>query len=412
MWAWIVSAALAGVLVVWVRYAWALAVMARAPVLTRVEGELSAGAAWPRLSVVVACRNEAAGIRAAMASLLAQDYPALEIVAVDDRSEDATARILDDLAAAHPWLRALHIDALPSGWLGKTHALQQGAERATGEWILFTDADVVFAPDALRRAMAWALRDGLGHAVALPRFIAPGLFERAFVSVFALFFVLHLRLDQLQQPGTGGHVGIGAFNLVRRDGYDAIARHQRLRLEVADDVKLGLLLRRSGVRQGYADSGGLVSVRWQSGFLASMRGLLKNFFAGSEFSWLSTARAGVLVPVATVFPLASLALPLPPAARVFALAAALLPMVLHGGVARRLAGGRGHEGLLLPIAGLCMGAVAIASAVVTTLRGGVLWRGTRYPLDELRAGCVRDRDFPPHRAPAVTPFSISSPGSS
>ncbi len=399
MWAWLVTASLAGILFVWLRYARALAVMARAPVLTGVTPALPADMPWPRLSVVVACRDEAAGIRAATVSLLAQDYPALEIVAVDDRSQDATGTILDELAAEHPTLRVVHVQALPPDWLGKTHALDQGAARATGDWILFTDADVVFAPDTLRRAMAWVLADGLGHGVALPRFIAPGWFERAFVSVFALFFILHLQLDRLRRPGTAAHVGIGAFNLVRRDGYEAIGGHRPLRLEVADDVKLGLLLRRNGVRQGCADSGGLVCVRWQSGFFASMRGLVKNFFAGSEFSWLATARAALLIPVATAVPVASLALPLPAAARLLALAAALVPMVLHGAIARRLVGGSGYEGLLLPVVGLCLAGVASASAIVTTCRGGVLWRGTHYPLRELRAGCVRDRDVPLDRAP-------------
>jgi glycosyltransferase involved in cell wall biosynthesis len=399
MWAWFATVLLGGIVVVWFSYARALAAMARMPSLTAFVPSLPEGAAWPTLSVVVACRNEAAGVRAAIASLLAQDYPALELVAVNDRSDDATGAILDQLAATDARVQVVHVAELPSGWLGKTHALDRGASRATGDWMLFTDADVQFAPDALRRAIAWALRDQLGHAVALPRFVAPGLLERAFVSVFGLFFVLHLRLDRLHRPGSDAHVGIGAFNLVRRDAYLAIGGHRELRLEVADDVKLGLILRRSGVRQGAADSGGLVRVRWQAGFVASMRGLVKNFFAGCEYRWPAILRAIVLVPLATTFPLLSFALPLPPTARALALAATMLPMLLHGAVARRLADGRGHEGLLLPIVGLCLGAVAAASAAITTFRGGVVWRGTRYPLAELRAGGVRGRDWPAARAP-------------
>ena len=112
---------------------------------------VKAPGALPSLSVIVPARNEATAIGPALASLLAQDYPGLEIVAVDDRSTDGTGDVLRALAAANPSLRVLRIDDLPSGWLGKNHALWRGAQRSTGTWLLFTDADVVFAPGTLRR---------------------------------------------------------------------------------------------------------------------------------------------------------------------------------------------------------------------------------------------------------------------
>jgi hypothetical protein len=140
-------------------------------------------------------------------------------------------------------------------------------------------------------------------------------------------------------------------------------------------------------------------VRWQVGFAASLRGLVKNLFAGAEYSWATVARVAVLVPLGTAFPLFSFAVALPGPARLLAIAAVAVPMVLHGATARRFAGGRGYEGLLLPIAGLCLAAVEVASAVFTTTRGGVVWRGTRYPLAELRAAGVHDRDWPQDRAP-------------
>jgi len=399
----IVTILLTGILLVWVQFAWVMARIGRLPDLARAPAALPDGTAWPRLSVVVACRNEEVAIRQALSSLLAQDYPLLEIIAVDDRSEDATGAILRELSAAYPALRIARIDVLPPGWLGKTNALHHGAAQATGDWILFTDADIVFAPDALRRAVAWAVRDRLGHVVALPHFIAPGLLERGFVSLFGLFLLLHLRVDELRRPGSAAHVGIGAFNLVRRDSYQAIGGHERLRMEVVDDVKLGLLLRRSGARQGCADSGGLVRVRWQYGFIPSMRGLLKNFFAGSDYGWAGTLRSVLLVPLITTFPAVYLALSSwssPHAGTRFVAAATIaLPVLLLGSVARRLAGGRGYEGLLLPLMGVCLALVALVSAVGATLRGAVIWRGTRYPLRDLRAGSVRDADWPTDRAP-------------
>jgi hypothetical protein len=389
----VLSLLLASVLVTWVRFAWVLRGIGKLPNLARASDEAPAGG-WPRLSVIVACRNEEAHVRAALASVLDQDYPGLQVVAVDDRSEDATGAALDALAAVHPSLRVLHVTSLPAGWLGKTNALHRGAAQATGEFLLFTDADVVFSPGALRRAVAWTVRDQLGHAVALPHFVAPGFAERSFVSLFGMFLLIHLRVNEIGRGGAAdtaaGHIGVGAFNLVRRSDYDAVGGHTRLRLEVVDDVKLGLILRRAGVRQGAADSGGTVRVRWQRGFVASMAGLVKNFFAGCEYRWRAVLRAAVLVPLATVLPVVCLFVAPHPLARVLAAGALAVPVALLGMVARRLASGRGAEGLLLPVVGPCLAAVALTSAIVTTARGGVVWRGTRYDLRDLRANCVRE----------------------
>jgi glycosyltransferase involved in cell wall biosynthesis len=400
----IATSVLLGVILgVWLQLAWRASPLWTLPELG--DEAPDAMGAWPRLSVVVACRNEEAGLERALTSVLAQDYPGLEVVVVDDRSDDATGTILRDLGQRHAALTLERVETLPAGWLGKTNALHRGAARARGEWLLFTDADVVFAPGALRRAVAWATREALGHAVAFPRFVAPGLLERAFVSLFGLFLVSNQRVGELRRAGSAGYIGIGAFNLVRRDAYDAIGGHERLRLEVADDLKLGLVLRRSGVRQGCVLAGAQVTVRWQAGFAASMRGLVKNFFAGCEYSWVEALRAGLGLPLIATFPALSLVLApslpwlLPNAGtRLLALAALAVPVALHGVAARRLAGGAGYEGVLLPFASVCLGAVALASALVATTRGAIIWRGTRYPLRDLDAACVREADWP--RAPA------------
>jgi glycosyltransferase involved in cell wall biosynthesis len=392
----------------WLWYAWLFARIARLPNLRTGRTPPEPTAPWPKLSVVVACRNEEAGVRQALSSLLSQDYPDTEIIVVDDRSDDGTGAILRELATEHPVLRMVRVDTLPAGWLGKTHAMQVGAAAASGEWILFTDADVVFAPGVLRRAVAWVERERLGHGVALPLFVAPGFLERSFVALFGLVLLIYLRVDELRRPGSRAHVGVGAFNLVRRDAYRAIGGHERLRMEVADDVKLGLVLRRSGVRQGCADSGGLVSVRWQRGFAATLRGLMKNLFAGNEYSWRLSMRSVIGLPLATMFPLLfvvlSLAVPHGTGAAwtvagLLAAGAWLTSASLHGLAARRFAGGQGLEGLALPLVGLCLGGVALASALAASARGAVIWRGTRYPLSELKAAVVRDAQWPRDRAP-------------
>jgi hypothetical protein len=247
-----------------------------------------------------------------MGSLLAQDYPALEVVAVDDRSRDGTGEILDRLAARAPALRVVHVAELPEGWLGKNHACHLGFRATRGALVLFTDGDVSFAPGALRAAAAYLLAHRLGHLVALPRLETGGGLERAFVSAFAALIGYLFRVADLRRPGTEAFVGVGAFNLVRREGYLAAGGHERLRLEVADDVKLGLLLRRSGVAQGAADGGGRVRVRWQAGLLASLGGLVKNAFAGLEYRWDLTLGLCALLALLGAGPLAALLGP-PPA---------------------------------------------------------------------------------------------------
>lgn len=380
------AAALAG----WARHAWRGWADRRA--LVRLP---PAGAGpLPAVTVVVPCRDEARGVEGALRSLLAQDLAGLQIVAVDDRSADGTGEILDRLAARDARLEVLHVDALPAGWLGKNHACQAGARRARGAWILFTDADVVFAPDALRRALSAALRHRLGHLAVVPRFVAPGFLERAFVTAFAALLAPFVGVRDLRRAGTRAYFGVGAFNLVRRDAYDRAGGHARLPLEVVDDVKLGLLLRRSGVPQGVADSGGLVSVRWQHGFVPSVLGLVKNAFAALEYRPLRAIGAAALGIAAGAAPIALLVLG--PGSLVRALAAAALAVAVlhHAEAARRLSGASGLEGLLMPACAVLLSAVVLASAVATGARGGVVWRGTHYPLEQVRAGCLRDEELP------------------
>jgi len=377
----------------WLFAAWRLLGLRRT---LEVLGDASSAppGGWPLLSVVVPCRNEERDVEEAVGSLLAQDYPALEVIAVDDRSTDATGAILDRMAAGARALHALHVADLPAGWLGKNHACHAGFEAARGTRILFTDGDVRFEPGALRSAVAYAEARRLGHLVALPRFDAGGPLELAFVSSFAALILQLFRVPDLRRAGTRAFVGVGAFNLVRRDVYVAAGGHARIRLEVVDDVKLGLLLRRSGAVQGAVDSGGRVRVRWQAGFLASMVGLVKNSFAALDYRWdLTLGVSGALVILGAV-PLAALAGPAP--ARALALLALALAVAILGSVAHRH-GGSGLEGLLAPACALALACVFLASAAITSARGAVVWRGTRYPLAELRGACLRERELPVER---------------
>ncbi|MFI5360750.1 MAG: glycosyltransferase [Elusimicrobiota bacterium] len=349
---------------------------------------------WPKVSILVPARDEEGAIETALRSLLSQDYPDLEVVAIDDRSTDATGRIMDRLRAEDSRLSVVHVENLPPGWLGKNNANHQGAVRARGQWLLFTDGDVVLSPDALRRAMTIARRYDLGHIVVLPRFVTKGYWEAAFVSEFCMLLSLFARFWDLRRPGTRAYIGSGTFNLMSRESYDRVGGHERLRMEVADDMKLGLLLRRNGVRQGAVQLEGAVAVRWQPGFRATVQGLFKNAFAGMEWRWELAAAATLGLAWISLTPLAILSFAPSPAARLGAVFPIVLPMVVQGLTARHSCSGRGLEGLVHPLMALTFMGVILWSALSATRRGGISWRGTFYPLAELRAGCVRDLDWP------------------
>lgn len=354
--------------------------------------------ALPPLAVVVPSRNEAAAIEAATRSLLAQRYPDLQIVAVDDRSDDGTGEILDRLAGEDARLRVIHVAEVPEGWLGKNHACYAGSRGTTATWILFTDGDVVFDEDALARAVGFAERHRLDHLVVLPRLVAPGFFERAFVASFGIFMSLKLRPWGLRRAGTKSFVGVGAFNLVRRDAYARVGGHARLQFEVVDDAKLGLVLRRSGCRQGVAESAGAVRVRWNRGFRQTLRGLMKNSFAAVEWKLAEAFGAAAFLAVLSLAPFLGLWLAPDPPARWLAVGALAIPAVLVGGSARYSCDGLGLEGLAWPVTFLALAGVAAVGPLTATVRGGIDWRGRFYPLDALRRGCVRERDWPPSGA--------------
>jgi len=221
------------------------------------------GVVLPRLSIVVPARDEATAIASAVGSLLAQDYPDLDVVAVDDRSRDGTGDVLRELAARDPRLSVLRVDRLPAGWLGKTHALWRGAERASGsEWLLFTDADVVHKQGALRRAVAYAVSEGLDHLTLTPKLAARGLLLEAFVAFFGYAFVTLWGAYLANDPKSRRGVGIGAFNLVRREAYEAIGTIRALSLRPDDDIRLGRRLRAFGFLQRVLNGREVLSVNW------------------------------------------------------------------------------------------------------------------------------------------------------
>lgn len=340
----------------------------------------------PPVSILFTARDEAEKLPRALATLLALDYPCYRVVAVDDRSTDATPEILREAARRDARLTAVRVSELPPGWLGKPHGLQTAYARSDGEWLVFTDADVHFAPDVLRRAVSLVRGRGWDHLTLLVGTEMVGFWERVTVSYFALGFLLFTEAWRVEQPRSKRYVGVGAFQMLRRDCYVAIGTHRRLAMEVVDDVKLGKLVKQGGFRSGVAAAEAFVRVRWQHGFRNVIRGTTKNFFAGTGYRLSSTVvQLGGLL-VLSVLPVAALpwleGLP-----RLLACLAALIPAALHGAAAR-MQRASPFYGFTHPLGALLLGYMLARSAAVTLWRGGVEWRGTFYPLEELRRGMV------------------------
>src|SRR4051812_25283739 len=240
-------------------------------------------AEMPSVSIVVAARNEARGIEGAMRSLLALDAPRLEVVAVDDRSEDATGAILDRFARGEPRLRVVHVTELPAGWLGKNHALWLGAGHATGELLLFTDGDVEMAPDTLRRAAAFVAAERLDHLAAGMHVDMPGWLLQTFGVFFGVMFALFVRPWKVKDPRSRAHVGVGAFNLLRADAYRRIGTHRAIAMRPDDDLKLGKLVKKHGLRQDFVSATSHVRGEWSHSVGGALHGPRKNGFAGVDY---------------------------------------------------------------------------------------------------------------------------------
>ena len=340
----------------------------------------------PSISIIFAARDEEEKLRAALETLVAIDYPKLEIVAVDDRSADATGRILDEFATRNARLRPVHVRELPSGWLGKPHALQRGYETASGEWLLFTDADVRFRPDALRRAITLAQNRKLDHLTLLADVDMVGFWETVLLTFFGMAFHLGNVPHAVSNPKSGAYVGVGAFQLLRRSAYEASGTHRRLAMEVVDDMKLTKLLKQSGFRSGVGVSGNAVVVRWQSGLGNLVRGTTKNFFAAfgynlpfAVFGCLAMLGVNTLPILGVVFGHGWV--------RILALVAILIPLGFHAGVDVVMRVSPLYA-LTYPIGSALFSYMVARSVVVTLWQGGVTWRGTFYPLSDLRRGVV------------------------
>ncbi len=340
----------------------------------------------PRVSVVVAARDEERNIETAMRSMLEQDYPDYEVVVVNDRSTDRTGLILDRIAATDTRFRVVHVTELPPGWLGKNHALQVGADESTGEWILFTDADIHMDPTAVGRAIRFCEDRGVDHLAIAPNLILPGLLLEGFGVFFLWSFLLFAKPWKARNPGSWFHVGVGAFNLVRRSAYRAVGGHQPIRLRPDDDLKLGKILKQAGFRQDALSGQGLLSVEWYHSLREMIPAFEKNMFAGVEYSVLLSLTGGLVQLAAGVIPIMTLPFVAGPTRWLLA-AQVALSLGVFAKLARSIEV-RPAVALIYPVVVVLFVYILWRTMVVNLASGGIQWRGTFYSLRELKANRI------------------------
>jgi len=338
------------------------------------------------VSLIVPALNEERTIEAALRSLMTIDYPNYEVIAVNDRSEDATGEIMERVAAeSNGRMRVIHISELPARWLGKTHAMWRAAQESRAEWLLFTDADVVFRPDALRRAVAYAKSERADHLVLFPTMEFKTFGEKMVLAFFSIMFAFGQKAWKVADPKTKDHVGMGAFNMVRRSVYEAIGTYERLRLAVIDDIKLGEVIKHSGYRQRVAMGYGLLSIHWAPGAFGILHGLTKNLFAQLRFNTFFAVVANSAMLFVNLMPFVGVALAPGWAKAPFGVALLVLLMIYAS--FRKTAPGIPWWMIVMhPVATVLMAYAVARSTFVTLKNGGITWRGTRYSLEELREG--------------------------
>lgn len=346
---------------------------------------------FPLVSVVIAAKEEEASIAETVRHLLHQTYPRLEIIAVNDRSQDGTGRKLEEL---RKWsegkesiripLQIIHVTTLPAGWLGKNHALYQGYLQARGQYVLFTDADVLFRPDTIADAVHYMKANDVDHLTLAPDMIVKGFWLKAFVRYFFFTLSLYIRpwrsnIDSQHKHG----MGIGAFNLLTRQAYEAIGTHRAFALRPDDDLVLGKRVKQARLRQRLASGREHIAVEWYKSLGEAIRGLEKNLFSGFHYK-LGLAFLGVMGQLALfLFPFLALFLAGGWASWLFG-ASILVMLFVYFRLVHSLTGTAGSEVLVFPLTVGLLSYIVIRSVWLTLRQDGIHWRGTYYSLDELK----------------------------
>lgn len=266
-----------------------------------LENRETPGVPWPTVCVVIPARNERRQIADCLGSVLAQDYPALEVRVVDDRSEDGTGAVVARIAESDSRVVLTRNDGLPRDWLGKSHALWHGTRGLSCEWILFIDADCLLAPCALRVAVDEASRRNAGLLTLWPRMRAESFWEHVLIPLCAAIISLWYGSDRVNAPGGKRAFANGQFLLIRRTDYERIGGHRQVRGALIEDIPLAEHAQQAGIRCQVASGRELFSVRMYASYPAIRDGWAR-IYVGALRSSLKIAASVAWLAIGSLFP--------------------------------------------------------------------------------------------------------------
>ncbi|WP_260983578.1 glycosyltransferase family 2 protein [Cytobacillus oceanisediminis] len=342
----------------------------------------------PLLSVIVAARNEEEHITQSVLTQLAQTYKNTEWILVNDRSEDGTGNVMENLKGSDSRIQVIHIESLPEGWLGKNHALYKGFQLASGRLILFTDADVMYHPEAFSRAVGYFEEHSLDHLTAAPNLSAKPFWLKAFVAFFLFGFSYYKRPWLGNNPRSKTGVGIGAFNMITRSAYEKVGTHEYIKMRPDDDLQLGMMVKRQGLKQRIVTAMTLIEVEWYQTLGEALGGLEKNTFAGLHYRISMVLFSVFGVFVSQVLPFFTVFSGNQSVAILSAVNLAFLA-VLYVMVTKKMTQFSPWLFLVLPFTALLFIFSILRASYLTMKRGGIIWRGTKYTLAELRKNTLR-----------------------
>lgn len=335
----------------------------------------------PSVVIIIAVKDEEKEVEAALKTVCNLQYDNFKVVVINDRSTDRTPDILSKLAKVNPALSVITIKELPEGWLGKNHALYKGYCESSEEWLLFTDADIIYKSLALKKAMNYALANKLDHLTVLPEITSRSSLFKSQVNTFAMMLEMRLRPWKVSDSSSKASIGIGAFNLVKRTAYEKAGTHTSISLRPDDDLKLGELVKKAGLRQDVVYGEGEISLQWYTSVREFVNGLMKNTFSVANYNPFTAIGGAVISFVILVLPIPLFLL----LGRVgFLMAAIVLMCQILLMVFKKGIHGKWWHALMIPVAGAVMVFIIVKSTFKTLHQGGIYWRNSFYPLQELK----------------------------
>ena len=340
----------------------------------------------PKVSVIIPACNEATTIGPALRSVLAMDYADIEVIVVNDRSTDETGVVLHGIQKEYPHLQIHEIFQLPEGWLGKNHALKHGAEHAQGEYLLFTDADIIMEKTSVARAISHMLENRLDHVSMFFKNIAPGGLLNALFLDLGTGLLLLFKPWKAKDPNSRRYIGVGAFNLVKASAYSAIGGHRSIALHPIDDVMLGKVIKLHGLSQDCLLGHNFVQVKWYATVPEFINGCMKNGFALYNYSVFRVLFGVLFVFTLNILPLWAFFFTSGITRGLFG--AVIIIRILsyvHGFSNIGVNPWYSIWSVVTPYVSIY---ISIKAAVITTRNKGIVWRGTFYPLDELKTNRI------------------------